>query len=847
MRMARAVLRTGRLALVGGVILTGMGAGRAGAQGTAADYTRASRLEAQTRGKVTHGAVAPQWIDNGPRFWYRSDLGDGKRLFVLVEPDAKVKKRPAFDHARLAAGIAALTGKRALAPDRLPIERIVFPSKNAVQFQMETDTFEADLKTYVVRRVTGDALGRVAPLAPSNAPPSRNGGDAVSITFANQTNGPLALFWVDGDSVRHAYGALAPGETRQVGTYAGHTWLLTRPDNGASWVAFVATEKASLAVAQGDKPVAPAPPKPRDAPGLSPDRKEQVIFKGDNVVLRDRATGGETILTRDGAAGDGYGNGPYWSPDSRRFVVFKTEAAQEHKIYLVESSPRDQIQPKLHAIDYLKPGDRIAHPRPFLFDARTGKSIAIKDDLFPNPWDLNDVAWEPDGSRFTFLYNARGHQSMRLVAVDARTGTASVVIDEQAKTFIDWTNKVYLRRLPKSGEAVWMSERDGWNHLYLYDSRTGRVKNQITRGAWVVRGVDRVDEVKRQIWFRAGGVRAEQDPYYVHYCRVNFDGTGFTVLTSGDGTHQIAFSPDNRYFVDTFSRVDLPPVSVLRRASDGGAVCELEKGDASALIATGWRAPERFAAPARDGVTPIYGVICRPTNFDPDRKYPVIENIYAGPQSAFVPKAWSNLNGMQTLAELGFIVVQIDGMGTNWRSRAFHDVCWKNLADAGLPDRIAWIRAAGKTRPFMDLARVGIYGTSAGGQNALGALLLHGDFYRAGVADCGCHDNRMDKIWWNEQWMGWPVGPHYAAQSNVTLAPNLRGDLLLLVGEMDTNVDPASTYQVADALIKANKPFEYVVMPGAGHGVLGTPYGKRRLQDFFVRHLLGVAPPASGG
>jgi dipeptidyl aminopeptidase/acylaminoacyl peptidase len=387
-----------------------------------------------------------------------------------------------------------------------------------------------------------------------------------------------------------------------------------------------------------------------------------------------------------------------------------------------------------------------------------------------------------------------------------------------------------------------MSERDGWNHLYLYDAKTGRVKNQITKGPWVVRGVERADKEKRQIWFRAGGIRPGQDPYSVHYCRVNFDGSGLIVLTEGDGTHKIDFSPDQRYLIDSYSRVDMPPVTELRRSGDGKLVCELERADWNALLHTGWKAPERFTAKGRDGTTEIYGVIFRPTNFDAAKKYPVIEDIYAGPQDSFVPKRFAAFYSAQAMAELGFIVVQIDGMGTSNRSKKFHDVCWKNLADAGLPDRILWIRAAATRYPYFDLDRVGIYGGSAGGQSAAGAVMTHGDFYKAAVADCGCHDNRMDKIWWNEQWMGWPVGPHYAANSNVTLAPGLKGKLLLIVGEMDTNVDPASTMQVVDALIRADKDFELLVIPGSNHGAAESSYGRRRRADFFVRNLLGVEP-----
>ena len=452
------------------------------------------------------------------------------------------------------------------------------------------------------------------------------------------------------------------------------------------------------------------------------------------------------------------------------------------------------------------------------------------------------MRWERDSQRFTFLYNQRGHQILRIIAVDGETGEARTIIDEQSPTFIDYAGKQFSYTTQDTDEIIWMSERDGWNHLYLVDARTGNVKNPITQGNWVVRGVDHVDEAQRQIWFRAGGIYPEHDPYYIHYCRVNFDGSGLTLLTDGNGTHSVRFSPDRRFLVDTYSRVDMAPLVELRRAENGALICELERGDMSALLATGWQLPERFVAKGRDLTTDIFGVIWRPTTFDPNKKYPVIEDIYAGPQDSFVPKQFSPYFATQALAELGFILVQIDGMGTSNRSKAFHDVCWKNLGDAGLPDRVAWIKAAAAQYPYLDISRVGIYGGSAGGQSALGAMLAHGDFYKVCVADCGCHDNRMDKIWWNELWMGWPVGPHYEEQSNVTNAHKLSGKLLLIVGELDRNVDPASTMQVVNALIKADKDFDMLVVPGGGHGIAESPYGARRRSDFFVRHLLGVEP-----
>ena len=469
------------------------------------------------------------------------------------------------------------------------------------------------------------------------------------------------------------------------------------------------------------------------------------------------------------------------------------------------------------------------------------KRIKIPEDLFKNSYRISDFSWSPDSSRFRFLYNERGHKRMALIELDAEKETARAIIDEQSMTFLDYSQKTYLKELPKEAAWIWMSERSGWNHLYRIDSKTGDA-TPITSGEWLVRSVERVDEDTGHIWFRAMGVYPDQDPYHIHYGRIRADGSDLTWLTEGDGTHTIAFSPDRKFYIDSYSHMERPAVHELRRAKDGTRIAEIARGKIKKLRDIMNVLPQRFVAKGRDGATDIWGLIYAPSNLDPKQKYPVIEAIYAGPHGHHVPKPFTTWNSAQSLAELGFIVVRIDGMGTNWRSKAFHDVCWKNLGDSGFPDRMAWMRAAAKERPYMDLSRVGIYGGSAGGQSALRALLAHGDFYKVAAADCGCHDNRVDKLWWNEAWMGWPVDTTYVTKSNVTQAHKLTGKLLLTVGEVDRNVDPASTMMVVDALIKADKDFDLIVFPGRGHGAGSSKYGKRRRSDFFVRHLLDVEP-----
>ena len=578
-------------------------------------------------------------------------------------------------------------------------------------------------------------------------------------------------------------------------------------------------------------------------PVTSPDSIWVAFIKNYNVCIRKTNGNREIQLSFDGAQGDFYSSYFKWSPDSKYLAVNKIRNNEGHVIYFVESSPKSQLQPILQKRNYLKPGDALPIKSPSLFNIVTLKQIPVDTKPFENQYAISRLDWNKTSSAFTFEFNQRGHQVYQVVEVSAATGATRVIIDERSKTFIDYSGKLFRYDLEDRGEIIWASERDGWNHLYLIDSKTGKVKKQITKGNWPIREVVKEDEKQSVIIFKTSGQNPDEDPYFVHFYKVNFDGSNLVELTPAKMDHQASFSSDFKYFTDTYSTVNTPPVTVLCRTSDGSVIMEIERADITDLLSKGWIAPEPFVAKARDGLTDIWGNIYRPTNFDPTKTYPIIEYIYAGPHGSFAQKSFKPVNAaFSGLAELGFIVVQLDGMGTSNRSKAFQEVCWKNLKDAGFPDRIIWIKAAAAKYNYMDINRVGLFGGSAGGQNTLAGLLFHPEFYKAGSSSCGCHDNRMDKMWWNEQWLGYPIGPQYAENSNVVNAANLQGKLLLIVGEMDDNVDPASTMQVVNALIAAKKDFELVVLPGSNH-TLGGVYGEQKRRDFFVRTFLDQPTP----
>ena len=582
-------------------------------------------------------------------------------------------------------------------------------------------------------------------------------------------------------------------------------------------------------------------PDEKDGIRTSPDGKIQVFHKEDNLWVKQ--DGQERALTSDGDSTDYYSAWGSFSSDGRYFATVRIKPAPKHYVYYVESSPKNRVEPILHRQEYAKPGDSLNYRVPVIIELATGRVVEPSTELFRHQYQVTAPRWDADNEHVTFEFNERGHKTYRVLELSAVTGEVRTLIEEKNDKYINY-NRQQRIDLEDGKHIVWTSERDGRNHIYLYDRQKARLIRQVTKGEYYVRGIQHVDEKAGIIYFSACGMNKAEDPYLIHYYKIGLNGKGLTGLTPEEGNHSATYTEDRAYLIDTYSTVTTPPVTVLRSGKDGKILRTLETADITALEAEGWKAPEVFVAKGRDGKTDMWGLIQRPSNFDPNKKYPIIEYIYSGPGDQYVPKTFSPwLYYLQNMAELGFIVVQVDAMTTSFRTREFEEVCYKNLKDGGFPDRIAWIKAAAEKYPYMDAERVGIYGCSAGGQNALAAVLWHGDFYKAAYAACGCHDNRMDKIWWNEQWMGYPVDSSYIECSNVENAKNLKGKLMLLVGEMDDNVDPSSSYQVVNALIKANKDFEFILIPGAHH-TMGENYGEHKRADFFVKNLLGVEPPS---
>ena len=602
----------------------------------------------------------------------------------------------------------------------------------------------------------------------------------------------------------------------------------------------------------------------------SPDGKRAVFIRNWNLWVRDVASGKETQLTTDGVENFGYatdnagwrkGDGPIllWSPDSKKIATYKQDQRHVSDMYLVSTNVGE---PKLEAWKYPLPQDKqVIMIQRVIIDVDSPKVIALK--VAPDPrrgtlcddiscsGQFDDNEWSSDSTKLAFVSSSRDHKDAKFRVADAATGEVRDVYTETVKTqYESGQGTINWKFLPATNEFIWYSERDDWGHLYLYDLTKGTVKNQITKGDFVVTQVKKIDDANRVIYFLANGREKGRDPYFAHFYRVNFDGSNLTLLTPEDGNHSVTLSPDGKYFVDSYSKPDVPPVAVVRDMT-GKSIATLEKADLTRLTAAGWKPPMPVTVKSRDEKWDLYGLVFTPTNLDPKKKYPIVNFIYPGPQGGGVGNRsfFPSRNDNQALAELGFVVVAIDGTCNPDRSKSFHDACYGNMADNTLEDQIAGIKQLAARYPYMDLDRVGIWGHSGGGFATAAAMFRYPDFYKVGISESGNHDNRNYEDDWGERYIGLMTTgqdgkSNYEAQANQNYAANLKGKLLLAHGGMDDNVPPYNTYLIVEALHKANKDYDLIIFPNARHGYgADNYYMMRRRWDYFVHHLLGAEPP----
>ena len=600
----------------------------------------------------------------------------------------------------------------------------------------------------------------------------------------------------------------------------------------------------------------------------SPDGKRAAFIRDHNLWVRDLTTGAEKPLTTDGSKDFGYATNNagwvksdtpvlIWAPDSKKIATFQHDGRAVGEMYLVDTRVG---HPVLEQWKYPLPGDSaIFTIHRVIIDVDRGSMVRLQMPPDQHRSSLcdhvvcggrwADVEWSPDGSELYFLSTSRDHKQERLRVADAATGAVRDILEETVETFFEsGFGRVNWHAFPKSNEVLWFSQRDDWGHLYLYDLTTGRLRQQITRGAWNVLQVLRVDETARTVYFTGAG-REPGDPYFRKLYSVRMDGSRLTLLTPEDADHDVTLSPSGQSFVDSYSRPDVAPVTVLRDLN-GRTVLTLERADISRLLATGWTPPTPFTVKARDGRTDLHGLMFRPTAFDSTTKYPIINHHYPGPQTGSIgTRSFSAARGdTRALAELGFVVVQIDGMGTPLRSKSFHAAYYGNMGDNGLPDQIAGMKQLAARYSWIDVDRAGIYGHSGGGFSSADAILRYPDFFKVAVSQAGNHDNRNYEDDWAEKWQGLlerlsDSATNYDNQANQLLAKNLTGKLLIAHGTLDDNVPYYNTLLVVNELIRHNRDFDFILFPNRRHGFGNEPYMVRRRWDYFVKHLMGAEPP----
>ncbi|MBO6576497.1 MAG: DPP IV N-terminal domain-containing protein [Rhodothermales bacterium] len=740
---------------------------------TEADYMRAERMLRQhTTPMVYRNAVSPNWMEDGT-FWYRVRSAEGAE-FVRVFPEARRnKRRPAFDHARLAEALSQVSEADYDAWS-LPFFSFEFQDGDrSIAFTAEGSPMVCDLRRY--RCEAGEALEEETAATP---------------------------WWRSTDIV-------------------------------------------------------------------SPDGAREAFVKDHNLWVRDKETGAERQMTFDGEEDYAYATNNagwtksdrpvvLWSPDSEKIATFKHDGRGVSMMHLVNTQ---QGAPELESWRYPFPGDslifRIERVVIHVDDARVVRLDMPADDHRSTITDhivdggqWADIEWSDDSSRLFFVSSSRDHKRALLREADPETGSVRDIHEEVEDTFYEsGYNQINWTTFPEENEFVWYSQQDDWGHLYRHDLGSGALKNRITSGPWKVLAVRNWDHAADRILFTGAG-REAGDPYFQYLYSVRFDGSDLKLLTPDSLNHSVTFSPDYRYFIDTASSPTMPQVITLRRTEDGSAVVELERADISQLVASGWKPPIPFQVKARDGETDLFGLMYTPTNMDPTRKYPILNYLYPGPQSgsvgsrSFVPSR----SDKQAVSELGFIVVELDAMGSPMRSKSFHEAYYGNMGDNGLPDQKGGIEQLAARHAFMDLDKVGIWGHSGGGFASTAGLLRYPDFYKVAVSGAGNHDNATYEDDWGEKWQGllerYPDGTtNYDNQANHLLVDNLKGKLLIAHGSMDSNVPPNNTLLLAEALMNAGKDFDMLIFPNSRHGFRQGEYWMRRRWDYFVRHLKGVEPP----